>query len=48
MKATGQGDGKRAAAIEAARQTLRDIPQSIDLEKLATPEEMEGFEPQWP
>lgn len=48
MNIRAQGDAKRAAAIEAARQTLRDIPQSIDLEKLATPEEMEGFEPQWP
>ncbi|MCZ6474599.1 MAG: hypothetical protein O6934_14295 [SAR324 cluster bacterium] len=48
MKATGQGDAKRAAAIEAARQTLRDIPQTIGLEKLATAEELESLQPQWP
>ncbi|MCZ6557127.1 MAG: hypothetical protein O7A69_05040 [SAR324 cluster bacterium] len=48
MNIRAQGDAKRAAAIEAARQTLRDIPQTIGLEKLATAVEMESFEPQWP
>ncbi len=48
MKATGQGDKVLATAIEAARQTLRDIPQSIDLDAIATAEKLAAFEPKWP
>ena len=48
MRATGQGKKAEADAIEAKRQALRDIPQNTDLEAVATPEELEAFQPTWP
>ncbi len=30
------------------RQKLRDIPETIDLEAIQTPEELAAFEPEWP
>lgn len=32
----------------AYRNALRDLPQTINLEWIATPEELESFEPAWP
>ena len=42
MRATGQDNTQEAEKIEAERQALRDIPQTImpDLEKAKTPEEV--------
>ena len=52
MKATGQGNKTRAAAVEGVRQQLRDIPNKLiadgSLEGIATPEELEAFDPEWP
>lgn len=48
MKATGQGDEKRAAEVEAVRQKLRDLPGALKLASLKTPEMLEAFEPVWP
>ena len=48
MKATGQKNTARADAIEAVRQQLRDVPQTVDLEGIATPEALEAFQPEWP
>ena len=45
MKETGQGDTAAAAATEAARQVLREIPQTFDLELLPTPEALDAA---WP
>ena len=48
MKATGQKNAARADAVESVRQQLRDVPQNVDLEGIATPEELEAFQPEWP
>ena len=48
MKATGQKNAARADAVESVRQQLRDVPQTVDLEGIATPEELEAFQPEWP
>ena len=45
MKAMGQNDQVRARAIETERQRLRDIPQTFDLSKATTPEELKST---WP
>ena len=47
MKATGQGDSAAATAIEAKRQHLRELPRTVDLEAIATPEALAGFQPDW-
>ena len=47
MKAMGQGDSAMAATIEAKRQHLRDLPQTVGLEAIATPEALAGFQPDW-
>ena len=48
MKATGQKEATRADLVEAGRQLLRDIPQTVDLATITTPEALEAFEPAWP
>lgn len=45
MRATGQDDKVQAAAIEAERQVLRDIPQTIDLDQAQTADELKAL---WP
>jgi hypothetical protein len=45
MRAAGQKDTKAADAIEAKRQALRDIPQTLDLTKARTPDELKAT---WP
>lgn len=40
MKALGKGDNAARDAIEARKQALRDIPQTIDLNAAKTPEEL--------
>lgn len=35
-------------AITDKMQALRDIPQTIDLSGILTPEELEAFQPEWP
>jgi hypothetical protein len=45
MKATGQRKSAEADAIEAQRQVLRDIPQTLDLTQAATPDELKAL---WP
>ena len=45
MRATGQGDATLAAAIEAERQVLRDIPLTLPLGTATTPEELKAL---WP
>lgn len=47
MKAMGQGNSAVAATIEAKRQHLRELPQTVDLEAIATPETLAAFEPDW-
>jgi hypothetical protein len=41
-------DNAKMAAAEAKSQILRDIPQTVDLNVIQTPEELEAFEPDWP
>jgi len=52
MKATGQGNAARADEIEGVRQQFRDIPNGLiaegTVEGIATPEELEAFQPEWP
>ena len=50
LKATGQGDAARAAAVEARRQALRDVPQvaAPALAACTTPTEIAAFTPAWP
>ena len=45
MRAIGQGNTTEAARIEAQRQTLRDIPQTLDLTTAATPDDLKAI---WP
>ena len=45
IKAAGKGDSEALAAVEAQKQVLRDIPQTIDLTKARTPEELKAI---WP
>lgn len=45
MKAFGRKDTATVDAVEAERQRLRDIPQTLDLTKAATPEELKAT---WP
>jgi hypothetical protein len=45
MKATGQKKAVEADAIEAQRQKLRDIPQTLDLSQAATPDDLKAI---WP
>lgn len=47
MKATGQKKSMEADAIEARRQHLRELPQTVDLEAIATPETLAAFDPDW-
>jgi hypothetical protein len=44
-RATGQRKQAEADAIEAQRQTLRDLPQTFDLNTAATPDELKAV---WP
>jgi len=45
MRATGQGKASEVAQIEVQRQRLRDIPQSLDLSKAQTVDELKTI---WP
>ena len=45
MKALGKKDDVFRAAVEAQKQVLRDIPQTIDLTVAKTPEELKAL---WP
>lgn len=45
MKETGRGRQSEAAAIEAKREELRQVPQAFDLSSATTPEELEAL---WP
>jgi hypothetical protein len=45
VKALGKGDDKARVEIEMAKQTLRDIPQTLDLDLAQTPEELKVI---WP
>ena len=47
MKAMGQGDAAMSVRIETQRQHLRDIPQTVGLEAISTPEALMAFEPNW-
>jgi hypothetical protein len=42
------GTPEQQAAHSAYRQALRDIPQSIDLDKINTAGKLEVFQPAWP
>lgn len=42
------GSPEDVSALKVMRQALRDIPQTVDLEAVVTPEELEAFEPVWP
>lgn len=44
-KAVGKGDAAAAADIEARKQALRDIPQTVDLSKAVTPDDLKAI---WP
>lgn len=41
-------DGPELATLKKTRQALRDMPQTIDLSAMKTPEELEQFQPTWP
>ena len=43
-----QEQGKDVTALKAYRQTLREIPQTMDLMKATTPEELATLVPAWP
>jgi hypothetical protein len=45
VKAVGRGDQAAAAAVEGRKQTLRDLPRTIDLTAAMTPEELKAI---WP
>jgi hypothetical protein len=45
MRATGQKDASLADQIEAERQALRDMPQTVDLSKAKTPSALQKL---WP
>ena len=45
MRALGQGDTPEANDIEDRRQNLRNIPQTFDLSKAKTPDELKAL---WP
>ena len=45
MRANGQGNAIEAGRIEAERQRLRDIPQTLDLTAATTPETLKAT---WP
>ena len=45
IKAIGAKDDELLAAIEAKKQVLRDLPQTISLDKAETPEELKAT---WP
>ena len=45
MKETGQGNTSAAAATEAARQVLRDIPSTFDLSAFPNPQALDAA---WP
>ena len=50
MKAMGEGDTGRAAAVDALRRVLRDVPQvaTVALVDRATPVAIAAYEPVWP
>lgn len=45
MKAIGKGDNGARDAVEVRKQVLRDLPQTIDLKKAKTTEELKAL---WP
>jgi len=45
MRAVEAGDDAKRAEIATAKQALRDLPQTIDLAKAQTPDELEAI---WP
>lgn len=45
IKALGSGNSNAVAVVEAQKQKLRDIPQTLDLTKATTPEELKAI---WP
>jgi hypothetical protein len=45
MKATGQGDKAEAEKVEAERQKLRDLPETVGVELAETPEDLKAL---WP
>ena len=47
MKATGQKNQAQADLIEAKRQHLRELPQTVGLDAIETPEALAAFEPDW-
>ena len=47
-RAMAQGNTVLAGQIEAKRQTLRDIPQTVDLSGLSDPSVLKAFSPAWP
>ncbi len=48
MRAIEAGDTAAQSAIAAAKQALRDIPHTIDLEQYTTPEALRAAWPAWP
>ena len=48
MKAMGQKNQAEADLMEAKRQQLRDIPNTLDLDSISKLEVLEAFEPEWP
>jgi len=47
-KAMGQGNTAEAQRIDTQRQILRDIPQTINLDRITTPKALAEFQPEWP
>lgn len=47
-RAEETGTAQQIDDLKAARQALRDLPATIDLESIATAEALEAFAPQWP
>jgi hypothetical protein len=45
MRATARGETEAAAAVEAAREVLRNLPQTFDLSGATTPAELKAL---WP
>ena len=47
-RAMAQGNAVLAGQIETKRQTLRDIPQTVDLSRISDPVVLKAFVPAWP
>jgi len=48
LRAKETGQAAQESRLALARQALRDLPATVGLDTLATPEALEAFQPNWP